>query len=66
MHLYFACGYGIHFCIGAPVARMEGEIAINSMRRRFPAMQLTDSKVVWRCASARKRRVKSKDSLCVM
>jgi cytochrome P450 len=37
-HLGF--GHGIHFCLGAPLARMEAEIALGSLLRRFPAMEL--------------------------
>ena len=37
-HLSF--GYGVHHCLGAPLARMEGRIAINAALQRYPAMQL--------------------------
>ena len=33
-------GWGIHHCIGAPLARMEGEIAFNALLARFPTMEL--------------------------
>ncbi len=33
-------GWGIHHCIGAPLARMEGEIAFNALLARFPAIEL--------------------------
>jgi cytochrome P450 len=35
-----AFGDGIHFCIGAPLARMEGAIAIGAMLERFPHLRL--------------------------
>ena len=35
-----AFGEGIHFCIGAPLARMEGSIAIGSALERFPHLRL--------------------------
>ncbi len=39
---HFAFGEGIHFCIGAPLARMEGVIAIGAMLERFPRLRLKD------------------------
>jgi cytochrome P450 family 107 subfamily K polypeptide 1 len=37
-HLGF--GLGIHFCLGAPLARMEGRIAFNKLLARFPNIRL--------------------------
>jgi cytochrome P450 len=37
-HLSFS--HGIHFCLGAPLARMEAEIAFNEILRRFPKMEV--------------------------
>ena len=39
---HLAFGEGIHYCIGAPLARMEGAIAIASVLERFPHLRLTD------------------------
>jgi cytochrome P450 len=33
---HMAFGHGVHFCIGAPLARLEGEIAIAAFARHFP------------------------------
>jgi cytochrome P450 len=39
---HVALGEGIHFCIGAPLARMEGAIAIGAMLERFPRLRIKD------------------------
>ena len=44
-HLVF--GHGIHFCLGAPLARMEGRTAIGALRRRFPNMSLAAGDLEW-------------------
>jgi cytochrome P450 len=37
---HIAFGWGIHFCIGAPLARIEGQIAINTLLKRMPKLAL--------------------------
>ena len=39
---HVAFGEGIHFCVGAPLARLEGAIAVGETLRRFPALRLAD------------------------
>ena len=38
---HIAFGWGIHFCLGAPLARVEGQIAINTLVQRLPKLALT-------------------------
>jgi cytochrome P450 len=37
---HIAFGWGIHFCLGAPLARVEGQIAIDALVRRLPRLEL--------------------------
>jgi cytochrome P450 len=39
---HVALGEGIHFCIGAPLARMEGAIAISAMLEKFSHLRIKD------------------------
>ena len=41
-------GWGIHHCIGAALARMEGEIAFNALLARFGTMELVTDEAHWR------------------
>jgi cytochrome P450 len=40
---HLAFGHGIHHCLGAGLARMEGQLAIGSLLRRFPQLALAVS-----------------------
>jgi cytochrome P450 len=40
-HLSF--GLGPHFCLGAPLARLEGAIALRALLRRFPELRVAES-----------------------
>jgi len=41
-------GGGIHHCLGAPLARLEGEIALASLIKRLPNLRLADDEMDWR------------------
>jgi len=45
-HLSF--GHGIHFCLGANLARAEGQAAFAGLLRRFPDLTLADDTLEWR------------------
>ncbi len=45
-HLTF--GAGIHYCVGAPLARIEAEEAFSRVLRRYPALALVDAQPPWR------------------
>lgn len=45
-HLSF--GGGAHYCLGAPLARLEGQIAFATLLKRLPDMQLMTNDVEWR------------------
>jgi pimeloyl-[acyl-carrier protein] synthase len=48
-HISF--GYGIHFCLGAPLARVEGQIALGTLLRRAPGLTLAEPSPEWRESS---------------
>lgn len=47
---HVAFGHGIHFCLGAPLARMEGRIAIRTLLERCPGLALDadNDALTWR------------------
>jgi cytochrome P450 len=48
---HLAFGSGIHYCLGAPLARLEGQVAIGTVLRRFPALTLAVECPTWRPSS---------------
>lgn len=44
---HLAFGGGIHFCLGAHLARLEAQIAIGSLIARFPELKLETPKITW-------------------
>jgi pimeloyl-[acyl-carrier protein] synthase len=45
---HLAFGWAAHFCFGAPLARMEGQIAFETILRRLPNLALDAQPLVWR------------------
>jgi cytochrome P450 len=48
---HIAFGFGIHFCLGAPLARIEGQVAIGTLLRRRRALKLVSDTPEWRESS---------------
>lgn len=45
---HLAFGYGPHFCVGAPLARLEGKIAFDLLLKALPGMRLKNASIAWR------------------
>ncbi len=45
---HLAFGLGKHFCIGAPLARLEGHMVFADILRRFPTLKLENEDIEWR------------------
>ena len=45
---HVAFGKGLHFCVGAALGRLEGQVVIPAVLRRFPDLALVDETPNWR------------------
>jgi cytochrome P450 len=45
---HLAFGYAAHFCFGAPLARVEGQVVLEAFLRRFPNLALVPERQEWR------------------
>jgi len=47
---HLAFGQGVHYCLGAPLARLEGQIAISTLFQRMPNLRLSiaPDQIRWR------------------
>ena len=45
---HLAFGWAAHFCFGAPLARLEAQVAFDALLRRFKSLELTGDELEWR------------------
>ncbi len=45
---HLAFGGGVHSCLGAPLARLQIEIALGALLRRYPRLRLGTDRIEWR------------------
>jgi pimeloyl-[acyl-carrier protein] synthase len=45
---HLAFGFGTHFCLGAPLARLEAQLAFDALTKRFPRLSLVEDRPVYR------------------
>lgn len=45
---HVAFGWAAHFCFGAPLARIEGQVAFSTLLRRLPNLRLLPEPLIWR------------------
>jgi cytochrome P450 len=40
-------GFGVHYCVGSPLGRLDGQIALDTLVRRFPTLRLESTLLEW-------------------
>ena len=56
---HIAFGVGIHFCVGAPLARTEGQIVFSTVMKRLPRIRLVEEKPDWDLQKPNSRMLKT-------
>jgi cytochrome P450 len=56
---HIAFGVGIHFCVGALLARSEAQVVFQTIMQRLPAIRLVDEKPDWDVHKANSRMLKT-------
>ncbi len=56
---HIAFGLGVHFCVGAPLARTEGNIVFLTILERLPGMRLAENKPNWDLQKPNSRMLKT-------
>jgi cytochrome P450 len=44
---HLAFGFGLHICLGFPLARLEGQIALPAVLARWPRLELAGARLDW-------------------
>ena len=52
---HLAFGYGTHICLGRWLARVQAQVTVGTLLRRFPNLRLGDTRPIWRGALLERR-----------